>query len=130
MDGVQVDHRREEHIATPLLREKPRDVVLHRHVLATPAAMHSPFLPGVSDKHWRMQVYAAISQLRLEHVVGKRQLGWPFGEEVEARHQCGPPPMTFFSQTSPRLYSSSHASSPAASGRVNCDAFPSRLTTI
>ena len=39
--------------------------------------------------------------MRLQHVVSKDLFRRTFHEHVKPGHQCGPPPMTFFSQTSP-----------------------------
>src|SRR5437762_9168937 len=129
MDAVQVNHRCKEYISAFLLLDKPKDVIFHRQVLAASTSMNFSFFLGVSNEHWRMQIYSQVSEVQFEQGIGKRLLGFSLGEQIEARHQCGPPPMTFFSQTSPRLYSSSQDSSFAGSSREKSDSLPFRFTT-
>ena len=67
-----------------------------------------------------------LSQMRPDDHIGKCLFGSAFGEQVEPLHQCGPPPMTFFSQTSPRLYSLSHSRELLGSSRRNTESFTFR----
>src|SRR5262245_9806057 len=130
MNGIQIDHSCKEYISRRLLTQKTQDVILHWNVLATSTAMDLAFLLGVGDEDWRMQIDSHTRQIWPQKVAGKCLLGTSFSKQVEAHHQWGPPPMTFFSQTSPRLYSSSHVSNFIGSGRVNWDSLPERSTTI
>ena len=102
MQGVEIDHRGKERIVRGILLEEPNDVFLHRAKVSAAAAMSSMFLVRMGDQDRFIHVDTVFRQMRLEQGVSKRLLGAPLGKHIQSRHQCGPPPMTFFSQISPR----------------------------
>ena len=63
--------------------------------------MHLPFLLLVRDQHGVGDINAVGCKVRRQNLPDKRLFGRPFREQVQARHQYGPPPTMFFSQTSP-----------------------------
>ena len=64
-------------------------------------AMGAALLTRVSHQHRIMQPHVEIGQVRLQHIGSEDQFSIALGEQVEPGHQCGPPPKTFFSHTSP-----------------------------
>ena len=116
-EPIQVDHRGEADIGGLFLPLKALDIVLHGLVTNRPSPMDITFSTSMSDHNCAVQVHSEMSEMRTQDSIRKRTFGLALHEQINAGHQCGPPPITFFSQISPKLYSSSHASSFSAPGR-------------
>src|SRR5260370_277170 len=104
VNAIQINHRRKEYFCPFLLLEKSKNVILHRQIPAAAASVDFSFFLGMSNENWGMQINSEISEVQFKQRIGEGLLGWALGKQVQARHQCGPPPMTFFSQISPRPY--------------------------
>ena len=56
----------------------------------------------VCDQHRLVHMDPALGQMGLQYGIRERLFSLALCEEIQTRHQCGPPPMMFFSQISPR----------------------------
>ena len=78
------------------------NIIVHRKEASSTTAMDSTLLASVCDQDPVLQIDTVSHQMRSQHVASEDHLGLSFREQVESSHQLGLPPITFFSQTSPR----------------------------
>ena len=101
VEGVKIDHGCKVRIDRGVLPAATIDIVLHRTEAPSSTTMDDALLLHMCNQYRLLKIHSVVGQVRLQDGVSKDLFRSAFDEHVKPGHQCGPPPMTFFSQISP-----------------------------
>ncbi len=101
-------------------------VMKNLEMVGDTSSMHTATTPVMCYQN-RMNQNLGL-EMRIQNLLAETLFRGPFAEDVKALHRSGPPPTTFFSQSSPMLYRFSQSSRSFEERRLNFDS-PSRQST-
>jgi hypothetical protein len=102
--AIKIDQRGEENIVLFSALELVRDISAHDLISCRNAAtVNLSMVLTVSDLDGVNPAIPLREEVRCKELSTKPLFRWSLAEDVEFSHGRGPPPITFFSQSSPML---------------------------